>query len=200
MPLALLEPGSLDPPHRPDMLRCDSRSPGQPSAGLSAQRLELAVAEVVLAPTLPCPAEVDLVVVEAEVDLVVAGSQLLRSNLVENPVEIVLLRMVLVPAVPLLPAVLLDSAVSMTPWLMVVASRAVPLRLRPEPLSVALALEEPWPGQLWVVLVLPWLALWLVPLSASRLRTRLSLTRLSVPVSVAVPKWLQPWPSVLDTR
>ena len=88
------------------------------------------MAEVVLVPTLPYP---------AEVDLVAAGSQLLRSNLVESPVEIDLLRMVLVPAVPLLPAVLLDSAVSMTPWLMVVASRAVPLRLRPEQLSVALA-------------------------------------------------------------
>ena len=44
MPLALLEPDNLDPPHRPDMLCCDSRSPGLPSAGLSAQRLELAVA------------------------------------------------------------------------------------------------------------------------------------------------------------
>ena len=87
----------------------------------------------------------------AEVDLVAAGSQLLRSNLVEGLVDIDLRRMVWVLEAPLLPAVLSDSAVSMTPWLTVVASRAVPLRLQPEPFSVALALEEPWPGQLYVV-------------------------------------------------
>ena len=64
------------------------------------------MAEVVLVPTLPYP---------AEVDLVAAGSQLLRSNLVESLVEINLRRMVWVSEVLLLPAVLPDSAVLLTP-------------------------------------------------------------------------------------
>ena len=144
-----------------------------------------------------------------EADLAAAGSRLLRSNLVE--VEIDLRRTVWVSEVLLLPAVLPDSAVLLTPWLTVVpslpavlsdsaalltplrtlllttvASGAVPLRLQPEPSSATLASEEPWPGQLFVVQELS---------SVPRQQTLLSLTRLSV----AVPVRLRPWPSVLET-
>ena len=71
---------------------------------LPTQRLERAVVEVVMVLTAPF---------STEADLVAAGSRLLRSNLVE--VEIDLRRTVWVSEVLLLPAVLPDSAVLMTP-------------------------------------------------------------------------------------
>ena len=73
---------------------------------LPTQRLERAVVEAVVVLTAPF---------STEVDLVAAGSQLLRSNLVEGLVEINLRRMVWVLEVLLLPAVLPDSAVWLTP-------------------------------------------------------------------------------------
>ena len=74
---------------------------------LPTQRFERAVVEVVMV--------VLTAAFSMEADLAAAGSRLLRSNLVESLVEINLRRMVWVSEVLLLPAVLPDSAVLLTP-------------------------------------------------------------------------------------